>query len=121
MYVEREYLDDGGLVITHFILFSTRWLSVRLNRIHRAEGPAYMHDHGASYLSLILWGGYTESIDGRGAVRRLVGSVALRRATTRHYIARVGRGCLTLVIGGPRCNVWQFYPVGNEHKEPNRR
>jgi len=103
--------------------------------IHRMEAPdpgVDLHDHPWWFVSLVLWGGYTEQrIDTRiaptmaklaendpGLLRgvlqtRRPGSVRSMRLDECHTITELHRRtCWTLVIGGPRRRPWGFYLPG---------
>lgn len=120
----RVYLDRWG--IGHD----------RIGRIlvHRMEAPdpgVDLHDHPWWFVSLVLWGGYTEqradtrdaptlawaaeTLGARRGVpnRRRVGSVESMRLDECHTITELHRRtCWTLVIGGPRRRPWGFYLPG---------
>lgn len=109
--------------------------------IHRMEAPdpgVDLHDHPWWFVSLVLWGGYTEqraqtrdapvfagqaarsSFALRGAEsERRPGSIRTMRLDECHTITQLRRRtCWTLVIGGPRRRRWGFYlPEGyvDEH------
>lgn len=104
--------------------------------VHRMEAPdpgVDLHDHPWWFVSIVLWGGYTEQraevrqaadiateaerhgVPYRGQqVRRRWLSVRTMRLDDCHTITSLRRRtCWTLVIGGPRRRIWGFYlPTG---------
>lgn len=120
------YLDRRGVV------------RERLGRIllHRMDAPdpgVDLHDHPWTFVSIVLWGGYTEQralcreapllaqtaecypTCRRGVeVERRPGSIKVMRLDECHTIIRLHRRrSWTLVIGGPRRRSWGFYlPTG---------
>lgn len=101
--------------------------------VHKMSAPdpgIDLHDHPWSFVSVILWGGYTElranirraarraqtaeesgapALRGREVVRR-PGSVKLLRLDECHTITELaGSTSWSLVICGPRRRAWGFY------------
>lgn len=108
---ERTYLDRWRII-------ETPWASVKLHAIRLHDSPARgAHDHPWSFVSIRLWGTYSESLyrrDGyfdRAEHRRLV---TFRRAEQLHRITRLHRraGVWTLVLCGPRRREWGFKKPG---------
>ncbi len=119
-YRKHEYSPDGLLIQKKYVLIDVRWLHVRLAKILAPE-PDAVHDHSAAFGSLVLSGGYDESIweksmpkFGESAprfcladrapdrtVQRRAGSTAWRAAATMHAVTRVLPRTWTLLIAFP--------------------
>ena len=98
------------------------WLNVYLHQFLRDDDDRALHDHPWWFISIMLWGSYTEwriepSIwHGRGFPestieprRRRAGSIAFRSAETRHRVTLNGKPCWTLVITGRKKRTWGFW------------
>jgi hypothetical protein len=116
------YHPDNRLYMGRWIVLNTRWLHVRIHHIATADPDRHMHDHPASFASLVLHGGYDEArpmtIDPHFVgqteytyeTARRAGSLALRRATDRHQIIWVARDTWSLFIFfGGRHQWWGYY------------
>lgn len=88
-----------------------RWLpGVRVHHIMRSDADREMHDHPFSFVSIILWGGYTEH--GPNYSKRYgPGSIVWRRATDLHRL-ELDRPAWTLVIRGRIKRRWGFVYTG---------
>lgn len=125
--------DEEALPITHWlsILLSgrphqvigddptnpylLRWFLVPRNPIiniyrHRfcQSDPGVPHDHPWHFASIVLRGRYRE-IGERRTIVRHPGSIAFRRASSRHRVELLGRPVTTVIITGPRCRRWGFW------------
>jgi hypothetical protein len=118
--------DDPYLV--RWTLFSCPWFQVLLHRFLRSDSAA-VHDHPWSFVSLVLWRGYRETLQPsvgpwpEQQIRRRPFSIAFRRAEDRHRVVLDVEGwtpersgpvlqAWTLVCTGPRRREWFFYPRG---------
>jgi len=82
----------------------------------RSDDKRYMHDHGWSFLTLVLKGSYTDvSPDGRDVMK--AGSIRYRKATHAHYVDVPEGGCWTLVFSGRSKRKWGFW-VDGKFKRP---
>lgn len=64
--------------------------SARLHKIVRSDADRHLHDHPFHYLTIILFGGYTEVTENEDGIRVSrwygPGSVVVRRATSAHRL-----------------------------------
>ena len=105
--------DGEGLYLRRWYIVSTPWFGIYLHHIYRHDLDRALHDHPWNFLSLILWGGYTEeraASDGdRYVVKRKRWSLARRKATDLHAITEIDRSpTWTLCLVGRRQRVWGF-------------
>lgn len=119
---------DGSLYMGRWEFFRSRLFWPRLHYIATPDLDRHLHDHPASFFSLVLAGGYAEerpaTIDpcfrpdvGKEATIkswRGPGSFAFRRACDRHKISYVLPNTYTLFIFfGGKQHWWGFYtPAG---------
>lgn len=109
------YADDGSVYLE-------RWAMKRdksgVMYVHRFSGPdpdRPLHDHPYDFVSIILAGGYTETVQnaegGLDTVKRCAGDVILRRAETPHRITEIAAPGQTwsLVLSGPRVRTFGFH------------
>lgn len=106
--------DNPGPYLTRITLLKTPWGCLKLHWFHRGD-EAEHHDHPWDFLSLILWGGYTEETpckcgSGVRRVRYRPGALLRRPAEWAHAVRlEPGRKALTLVwMNRPRRD-WGFY------------
>lgn len=125
---------DGQVYLDRWGLGHDRIGRVLVHRMQAPDPGVDLHDHPWWFVSIVLWGGYTEQ---RALIReapelaqwaerwpttcrrgveneRRVGSVQSMRLDECHSITELRRRtCWTLVIGGPRRRGWGFYlPTG---------
>lgn len=129
----REHLaEERGIayrVITHF-------LGIRLHQILRSDNDRHLHDHPFASISIVLRGGYWETMPLMSArqvaklptgtqeptreVWRGPGAIVLRRASSRHRLRLPdGRDCWSIFIMSGRKHRpdgkpegWGFYVPG---------
>lgn len=135
--IRREVIGPPECPIIHrWTLVKTRWGKLLLHRFLPNADDRAVHDHPASFVTLVLRGGYDDHVpcsrceglgywwrldgkrrpcarcEGNGMVlgdRMRPGMVRLRPAEHRHR-TRVGpRGCWTLVLMGPKRREWGFW------------
>lgn len=119
--LERDPVEDT--------LKPKRWLpfALRLHYIAREDRDRAFHDHPATFVSLVLTGGYAEwrptsavpnfrgaGIEDHYEVLRYPGSIALRRYTDRHRIVSVLPGTTTLVLWFRKRQSWGFFTPGGK-------
>jgi hypothetical protein len=92
-----------------------RWFLIPHNPIlniyrHRfcQSDPSVPHDHPWHFASIVIHGRYREVGQHRTVVRG-PGSVAFRRASSRHRVELLGHPVTTVLITGPRCRSWGFW------------
>lgn len=122
---------DGRVYLDRWGLGHDRIGRVFLHKMSAPDPGRDLHDHPWWFVSLVLWGGYTEErADTRTAphlarIAELYGSPSCRRGVVRrrrllsvkamalgecHTITELQRStCWTLVLGGPRRRTWGFY------------
>lgn len=88
-----------------------KWFSLKLHHIVRHDYGRDPHDHPWWFVSLILWGSYTEEYVGPfgNLLRRRVRWLNLKKATGTHRIIEVHGNVWTLVLNGPRVREWGFH------------
>ena len=100
-YMHRWVLDFGVFAI-------------RLHRWFSSDDARAFHDHPWWFLTLVLWGGYTDvSPEGRDALG--VGSVRFRPAHHKHTV-EISRPTWTLLVTGPPARRWGFWIDGKLRK-----
>jgi hypothetical protein len=126
--------------MTRWRILTTPWFSIKLHHFHRSDEDRELHDHPWLFVSLILWGGYTEVRPDfciRGALREISleahprsevtmasaalyerkrygpGSLLVRPAWWAHRVELNDeeRGSWSLVIVFPKVQEWGFYKV----------
>lgn len=129
---------DGQVYLNRWGFGHDRLGRVLLHRMDAPDPGMDLHDHPWWFVSIVLWGGYTELRAGtrsaptfaafaekhptcdRGyEVERRVLSVKTMRLDECHTITDLHRRrCWTLVIGGPRRRPWGFYLPSGWVSEP---
>ena len=105
--------------------YLVRWVaawnkfSVRLHHWLGSDDHRHAHDHSWWFLTIVLWGGYTDSTPiydaaGKQAAwetdRLRAGSIRLRRADHRHYVKlEPGKTAWTLLFTGPHLRTFGFW------------
>lgn len=102
--------------------YAYRWIlnlglfSVRVHHFIRSDDKRHMHDHGWSFLTMVVKGSYTDvSPGGRDLLTRW--SVRYRRADHKHYVDVPEGGCWTVLVTGPMVRKWGFW-VDGKFKRP---
>ena len=101
-------------VYGHIYGYLHRWqilsfwkLSIRIHRIHIPDGTPFLHTHPFSYLSIVLQGGYSETVLGPKEFLNCKfhrpGSFIFRRSSTAHRITAVQKNCTTLFFAWSSC------------------
>jgi hypothetical protein len=98
-------------LIYRWTLVNTRFGKLLVHRFLPHADDRAEHDHPSSFLTIVLRGHYVdENPNGRDFVR--APTIRWRPATHRHR-TRVGpRGCLTIVVMGPKRRRWGFWKDG---------
>lgn len=108
--VEDPYLKRLYILVTPIF-------SIMLHRIYRPDEQRDLHDHPWNFLSILLWGWYTEQVEGGDMKRRRWFS--FKKATDRHAIAVCTRKPVwSLVFTGRRQRVWGFWVDGGTRFVP---
>lgn len=120
---------DGRVYLNRWGISHDRIGGVLLHRMDAPDPGIDLHDHPWTFVSIVLWGGYTEHrADIRNApefatlaeefptctrgfpVERRPFSIKVMRLDECHTITDLHRRrCWTLVIKGPRRRKWGFY------------
>lgn len=124
----RDEERGNPIYLIRYSLFNCPWFSVKLHRIFMSDDDC-LHDHPWSFLTFILWGGYTEhrpavkenpyevgksymaaGIHARGTVKKFhrPGSVLWRPYPSIHKLDVTGPAT-TLVITFRKKWDWGFY------------
>lgn len=115
--------DDGPYMLRYIV--QTPWGTVRLHNIRRSDRDRFLHDHPWDFWSLLLTGGYVETLPGtvRERVSLMHGAVAWKEVPNRRvwpwlslvrHAAEDLHGLVldqpiwTLVWTGPRRRDWGF-------------
>lgn len=108
----RGYLE-------RYTLLNFMRVHIRFHRIKRPDITPFLHTHPFDYLSIVLWGGYTECLeDGELSHRPL--SIIARSRRTAHRIIAVRPGTLTLFFTWKsEDKSWMFKECPKEHKAPD--
>ncbi len=102
-------------LLRYFVLPHNPVLNVYLHRFVASDDPDALHDHPWPFVSLCLAGRYREVRPGGRVALRRPGTVAVRRAATRHRVEllpdnRGGeRACWTVLVTGPKVREWGFW------------
>lgn len=86
--------------------YAYRWVinlyffAIRLHHFIRSDDKRHMHDHGWSFITMVISGSYTDvSSAGRDVLKRY--SIRYRPAEHKHYVDVAPGGCWTVLITGP--------------------
>jgi len=97
--------------------YARRWVlnfgifSIRVHNFMRSDDKRFFHDHGWSFLTIVLRGGYIDvSPDGKDKLT--VGSIRYRKDEHKHYVKVEEIGCWTLLFTGPNKRKWGFWVDG---------
>lgn len=107
------YRDQGKTpYLIRWTIFKCKWFSIKLHKTLLSD-TADLHDHPWSYISLILWGGYTEvTLDNYGLpidTWYKPGSILVRKADQPHrLIIPEDKYSITLIFTSYRWRDWGF-------------
>lgn len=91
------------------ILF--RYFAIRLHIWQSSDDHRFWHDHAWWFITIVLWGGYTDISD-KGLDILRFGSIRLRPANHKHTVHIDYPGTITLVISGRPLRRWGFWVKG---------
>lgn len=118
-HVIIERAPGEQYLLRWWVIPRNNWFNIYLHKFLLSDEPVF-HDHPYSWLSVILWGGYTEVRWPSSFSIRKAGSVRYGRAEDLHYIElfadwknmRNGmpgsKPAWTLFITGERRRMWGF-------------
>jgi hypothetical protein len=108
--------SDGRVYLNRWGLGHDRVGGILLHRMDAPDPGIDLHDHPWFFVSLILWGGYTEARanvrlpEEQEWVNRWPGSIRTMRLDECHTITALARKhSWSVVINGPRRRIWGFY------------
>ena len=106
-----DYHKAEPFVIRYYLLFRKRpkWFpfNILIHKILKSD-LGDLHDHYWSYITIILKGGYWETLQ-NGTFWRGPGYIGFRRASDRHSLSIPrGKSALTLLFVGPNNGSKQF-------------
>lgn len=120
-----DAVEPEKVYLRRFRILQTPWFAFYLHRIYLPDRDRHPHDHPWPFLSVILRGGYDETMYYTDDVtnsllmsdkvvfardrRWSVGSVHSFRTTWAHQITTIKPGTISLVITGRRCRQWGFW------------
>lgn len=117
---KHEIIDGGGRCeyLHRWRMFSRRWLGIYLHHFVDSDWSRDFHDHPRRFISIGLWGGYTEERPRTPLNQHLTVRSYFRapwlRTFNAHHIHRVilqqNRPCWTLVIVLRVTRPWGFWP-----------
>jgi hypothetical protein len=81
--------------LERYTILHFKRMHVRFHRIKRPDITPFLHTHPFHYLSIVLWGGYTEFVKGEMRKHGFL-SFIRRSASEAHRIVEVKPGTLTL-------------------------
>lgn len=85
----------------------TPWFMIRVHHILRSDSREHLHDHPMDFISVILWGGYTEHTP-HGQQKFTPGDVVVKKAEDLHALELLRSSAWTLVFAGPVWRDWGF-------------
>jgi hypothetical protein len=98
--------EQYGERFTRFTLLWTPWLVIHLHIIDSPRRHARCHTHPFHFWTLILWGGYWETLP-KGTFWRPAGSLLFRPARTVHNVVTAGTSW-SLVFASWRVGPWRM-------------
>lgn len=99
-------------------VMETPFGSVRLHRWLASDDRRHFHDHPWWFITLVLWGSYTDFTPHGEEVLR-AGNVRYRPAHHQHTVGVPTRGCWTMMVTGAHSRFWGFW-VGDKFKRSNK-
>lgn len=115
----RQPLGDSECPYVIRWVFKCKWFSLRLHHWLSSDDKRHFHDHEWWYLTIILWGSYTEWSPnvpyGRETLK--VGSIRYRPAIHKHIVTiPKGGSCWSFLITGPKIRDFGFWVRGKFRK-----
>ena|SRR5579864_2536917 len=111
-----------GEQFTRYQILKTRWFNIYVHRLVAPTAHKECHNHPWSFLTIILRGGYRETLDGVYWNTYGPGTILYRKAEQHHNVTTdPGVVSWSLLFTGPNRRIWGFVPCGdqdNEHQIP---
>lgn len=104
----------GELHFRRWRLFETPVLRVYIHHILKHDEDLHTHSHPWNFISLVLKGGYWETLFGSGRTHRVAGSIVHRTVDDFHQVDQIDlvsgepTGCWTLVVAYGRKQHWGY-------------
>lgn len=103
----------GEAYLTRWRLIATPYFNIFLHKIDGPDPDRHPHDHPWNFLSMVLWGGYHESVHQPHHVRvgkhhRLFSCHTMQRGQYHRIMKLDRKPTWTLVLTGPRKGDWGF-------------
>lgn len=126
----KEGQEKGDLHFQRWRMlpFGLPWFNIYIHIIYKGSKDRYCHDHPWPFMSLVLWGGYTEQkrenlgyvydaeqdknlLNVSEPVLRERGflNLAFMNKWDFHNLHKLHKTTVTLVVTGKRKGVWGFY------------
>lgn len=113
----------GELHFRRYSIFQCKYFNIYIHRIFKSDEDKHKHNHPWNFISVILWGGYIESVlhmakdtnlfikYRRQYIRKFL-NIGYRNFKDYHQF-KLLKITTTLVITGPRTNTsWGYYVDG---------
>lgn len=107
-----------GETFTRFALFRCRWFNVYLHYLDAPKWHPECHDHPWGFLSVILWRGYLERMNGKDR-RKRPGMVLWRPAESLHNVITPYGSSWSLIVTGRKAREWGFKPCERMQMDSN--
>jgi hypothetical protein len=103
IFMQRIKIPD---YVTRFKIIQTPWFGVWIHKFDHGDSRATLHDHPASFVSLVLRGGYIEI---RPTGPRIIRHINIMRIKDCHYISNLLRTpTWTLLLIGRQKKRWGY-------------
>lgn len=116
----------GDLHFRRWRLIETKWFNIYIHQFYRSDLDRHCHDHPWSFVSFLLWGGYTVARPSSNSKCRWdyslhkAPSIIFNRSKDFHKVEYLNRTpTVTLMITGPPKRDWGYWVNGAwvHHKE----
>ena len=112
-FVIPDWDDPSMPYLVRWRIAQTPWAAIYLHKIILDDLGRPLHDHPWSFVSIILKGAYAEEYKAHAEARSILrawGRWSVHRMTAKafHGITAVDTPTWTLVLAGPRRQVWGF-------------
>jgi hypothetical protein len=82
------HAPDRSDYLTRYYILRTKRLKIYIHQFHRSDGDRDPHGHPWTFVSLILYSGYTEWMRGKNR-RYYQGNILLRKPTDFHMVSLI--------------------------------
>lgn len=105
-FIWNQYLGRRECPYMRRWVLNLGFVSIRLHRWYFGDDPRAHHDHQWNFVTIVLRGSYVD-ITPQGRELLKAGAIRFRRAEHRHTVDT--KGCVTLLITGPKVREWGFF------------